>query len=383
MSNIYQRRSGNNSRRHAIIWRRHRARLDEGNYLNVLDKMEGFALFYGVTGGRDYPRIFVTNLNDDGAGSLRAALIAAGAAGGGWISFTSGMSGIIQLEATAPGFLRYFDNITIDGRGSDITVRGQDAGSTPIIKAGRGEQNIIVMYMKFLGSATVTESENDDGLQHENDTTDLPTADDNFEFYWFYHIEITDTEDELISLIRTRGRGTVQECYFLELNTFSFGILISHGSADDYGWDAIIMENTFCRNHYDCYDRTPMVTNPAFTHSYNNYISSTIAGPDGRMTVITRFEGAVDSNDFLSEGDIFDNLGGGGPRWLKPTQGVETPGQVRVEGALLLNSASNDERNRSSVANAPYTFPLLPASLELRDAIVVNAGWRDTPYPLD
>ena len=76
----------------------------------------------------------VTNLNDSGAGSLRAAL--SGAQAGDTVQFASGLSGTIELESVLQfsGDLNIVGNgaVTIDGQRRDrhlpVPDRGDDLG---------------------------------------------------------------------------------------------------------------------------------------------------------------------------------------------------------------------------------------------------------------
>src|SRR5262245_42628855 len=65
-----------------------------------------------TTGGKGGTLFQVTNLNDSGAGSLRACADSPGAK---WITFT--VSGTIHLSTFLP---MTYPNKTIDGRGADI-----------------------------------------------------------------------------------------------------------------------------------------------------------------------------------------------------------------------------------------------------------------------
>ncbi len=69
--------------------------------------------------------LLVTNLNDSGDGSLRAAITAADATSGAVIDFASGLHGTIRLTS---GELDITSNMTINGRGANqLTISGNHA----------------------------------------------------------------------------------------------------------------------------------------------------------------------------------------------------------------------------------------------------------------
>jgi hypothetical protein len=76
----------------------------------------------------------VSNLNDTGPGSLRAAISAAEAApGGGTVTFASGLAGTINLGSP----LAIGGNVTIQGPGAAaIALNGQYATQDLVVNAG-------------------------------------------------------------------------------------------------------------------------------------------------------------------------------------------------------------------------------------------------------
>ncbi len=70
----------------------------------------------------------MTNLNDSGVGSLRAAVVASGV--GDTINFAAGLTGTITLTT---GELSIGVNLTITGSGAkSLTVSGNNAGVTVV-----------------------------------------------------------------------------------------------------------------------------------------------------------------------------------------------------------------------------------------------------------
>ena len=336
---------------------------------NILGERVGFAVNAGVNGGQGRQLLTVTNTNDSGGGSLRQAVADAAGIGGGWIRFSRGMTGTIRLNST----INLRSNITIDGRGADISIQGP-GGSASTFSSRAGSQNWILMYLKLDGPV----GSNNDLVNVQNRTSDSPDSSDATKRFWIYHVSFVGAEDELISFIRTEGLYTVQNSYFRNNNTGNSGYcaLISHGTKGNYGWDAVVHKATWVRNHWDqCRDRMPYITVPSNVHIFNNYYYDWGATA---LHVTSRFNAALPAQL------LFDNNIAAAVRHeqlVKPTLSSAIDGDARLDGNLFLNGAFGRERNREDVFTPPYSFNSEPATTALRDEIMNEAGWQDRPFP--
>ena len=95
----------------------------------------------GVTGGAGGKNIVVTNLNENGAGSLKAAIATSGTR---TITFTPGLTGTINWAGLA--YVNY-PNMTIDGAGAHITIAGM---SLNVFKGNETAiDNVIIRNLTF------------------------------------------------------------------------------------------------------------------------------------------------------------------------------------------------------------------------------------------
>ena len=151
-----------------------------------------------TTGGRGGKVYEVTNLNDSGAGSLRAAVEAEGAR-----TVVFKVSGTIYLKSS----------LTI--RNGDITIAGQTAPGDGICLANYGlniynAENVIVRYIRVrpgsMGAALDTVNGKAAGSRAEPDAVDVSAS----KYVILDHCSTSWAVDETLS-VRTNGKGSTYE----------------------------------------------------------------------------------------------------------------------------------------------------------------------------
>jgi len=106
--------------------------------------VQGFAAVAGVTGGAGGANIVVTNLNESGAGSLRAAIATSGTRN---ITFTPNLTGTITWSQASGCTYVNYPNMTIDGAGAHVTISGM---TLSIHKSNQTAiSNVIVRNLTF------------------------------------------------------------------------------------------------------------------------------------------------------------------------------------------------------------------------------------------
>ncbi len=341
-----------------------------GGYEAVLTDMVGYADFHSVTGGEGGNLVTVTNCNNSGAGSLRQAL--ADASGATWIRFTQDTTCTINLGSP----LNLISDVTIDGRGSNITIVGP-GGSSDSISARRGDQNFILMYLTFDGPT----ASNNDIISFNNSSSTPTGASDAMERFWLYHVTSIQGEDEAFSVRRSHGQFTVQSCFIKNLTGGARqGILFNNGGSAE-AWDDIQMLATFYRTHIQAGTRLPRLSVPMNLHMYNNFTEQLISS-NGSIAVDSESgSGAVPQLRF--ENNISWQAGSK-KAVMDYTIGDHDFGEGVATGNLGTNGATFSERNPGSVFTPPYTYSeMVTADTALRDAIIAEAGWQDVVFPGD
>ncbi len=183
-----------------------------------------------ATGGRGGDVYVVTNLNDDGEGSLRYGINTAPAAGR---TIVFDVGGTIQLESTLT--FKQKQNITIAGQtapGDGITIEGFDTNISD-------SKNIVIRFVRFrVGSRNLIKG---------GDSMDALWGRDN-DTFMIDHCTFSWNTDETLSTYRGRN-GTVQWCIISESLTVSGHSKGRHGYGGIFGGDNTVFQYNLLANH--------------------------------------------------------------------------------------------------------------------------------------
>lgn len=318
---------------------------------------------YGTptTGGKNGQVRVVTNTNKEGPGSLREAVDAGGNA---WIVFGT-PSNPLQgtIDPTGPGNpsrLEPDSNVTIDGRGSDITIL--DGGTNQI--QIEGPENIIITHLKF---------------SHEfgagDDSINLASAVGASRF-WFHHLSFDTTGDECIGCFRFYDQMTISYCNFYNHKY----------DGDDYegkgvllgGYDTVDTEGYFTlhHNYWDVIQRQPRGRNFR-VHQYNDYLygwefgKAATAGTNAQIY----FENCI------GDGTHPDT---GGLECLDWWDSADSPpGKTKSVGFHSIGGAFTTERDPDNVFNPYADYSVTPetADATLAAKLQTETGWQDVAHP--
>jgi len=236
---------------------------------------EGFGRY--TTGGRGGRVIEVTNLNDNGAGSLRAAVTATGAR-------------IVVFRVS--GTIKLLSKLTI--RNANITIAGQTAPGDGICLRNYpfyiDANNVIIRYMRFrLGDSTRLEDDSFSGTGsvssiHRNIIIDHCSSswaiDENSSFY-------------------DNGDMTIQWCYITESLYHSYHSKGDHGYGGIWGgWRVSFHHNLFAHNS----SRNPRFNGSRYTAQpdseivdfrnnviYNWGFNNIYGGEDGNQNMVANY----------------------------------------------------------------------------------------------
>ena len=334
---------------------------------NLVNHVVGFGK--NTTGGKGGTLCQVTNLNDSGAGSLRAC---AEAVGPMWITFT--VSGTITLQSE----IYVKSNKTIDGRGQNITIsnRGFMIGKWVI---GNTTNSVIIHNISIKnvhGNAMVNIAEDASNI-------------------WVDHVTFQTQDDESVYVGSVGGDGyNGAPPHSVTLSWLHFILSPLPGGGDGGGppqggtitnksiliSDPTLPQDTAVtvtmhHNHYDnMYVRHPLARF-ATMHSFNNYYHKTSYSAQ-----------PMNESKYYSQNDIFEPVGS--YPMVQPDPGSNpygnTPGaNVKVLNPWLINGAVVIERNASTIFNPAsfYSYTAETANAALQTKIINTAGRLNTdPY---
>jgi pectate lyase len=304
----------------------------------ILSEASGFAR--NVTGGAGGQLISVTNLNDSGSGSLRAAL---GVSGRTWIRFSQGLTGTVNLQSP----LKPNPNTTIDGRGARITLDWRGSGYGIYMT---NTSNIIIMYLTL-----------------QNAGYDIVHFRNGFTGGWLHHLTFDRTIDELISMRNGADNVTISWC---RMNDNTRGALLRSSGDSDAQWDDVYSHATLHHNFWtrSLAWRVPKMANVGHFHIYNDYNQG-----DAMIHAINRAQVLVENTIFEPDTSGF--------RKLATTQDGQLDGLSKAVGNLLLKNATLNTKNSSGVFSPPYSYSMDAATTATRDRIIAGAGWQNLPFP--
>ncbi len=303
----------------------------------------GAAAVAGVTGGAGGRVRVVSQLGGDGPGSLRAAAETPGPA---IVLFA--VSGKIELRKT----IAVASNLTIDGRGADVTVVGKGL----VIDGG---SNIILRNLRVRDSPE--SDSNDDAIAVAGGAKGV----------WIDHMDLTGFKDGLIDV--TQGATGV---------TLSWNKLADHGKTMLLGSNVQegtpdLVDITVHHNLYEgTGERSPMVRQ-ARVHVFNNVLQSWGYAADSGYGMRSDCGGIV-----LVEANIF--------RPSENPRAVTTRGEkcdptrqpaLRLQANDLGGADAEDARS-ASVPNLAGDVVPDPVGAALLAKVQSGAGWQQVANPV-
>lgn len=308
--------------------------------------VQGFAAAAGVTGGAGGMNIVVTNLNESGAGSLKAAIATSGAR---VITFTPGLTGTIKWTNVA--YVDY-DNMTIDGRGAKITISGY---SLSVFKSKEtAVRNVIIRNLTFDNTEPGRNA-----IFIEYGSRDVWV-----DHCTFRNNNTTGSVGQGIA-VWDRGLGlggltgiTISWNKFEAVNMKA--VLIS--AADDY--TKISAQVSLHHNWFDNISSRSPRLGPVTVHMWNNYISNW-----------TEYGTAISgAGDLLLQNNIYENYSS--TNAVDADYGNIPANSVKATGNLLLGSPLPVIETRGTFPDfvINYSPNLETANSLLKQRLMVGAG---------
>lgn len=306
-----------------------------GAHEALLGELVGFG--EGTTGGAGGPVILVTNLNDSGAGSLRAAATSTGPA---WIRFM--VSGVIDLDSN----IEMQSDKTIDGRGADVTITGGGL----FVQGGAG--NVIINNIKMRDAPNDLIRFYDGGSQ-----------------MWVHHCDLSNGGDGAFDATDGTSMVTISHTHIFDHDK---AMLVGAGGDDG---DGDGMRWTGHHNWYeDVVQRLPFIRFGR-AHSFNNLIEWRSG---------TAMNVRLGSSQMLVENNILAPQTTVGHKVISESEGR---GAVRFTGNLerpLSGDIIEFTEYMPEVvfdASASYDYAAEVANDGLIERLRAQAGWQDVAWP--
>lgn len=301
----------------------------------LLNELIGFG--EGTTGGAGGPIVEVTNLNDAGPDSLRAAATAPGRA---WIRFR--VSGTITLSSP----IDIASDKTIDGRGADITI----AGGGLFVQNGRG--NVILNNLRIRDAPN-------DLIRFYNVGSHM----------WVHHCSLSNGGDGAFDATEGVTAITISYTHIFDHDK---AMLVGAGSDDG---DGAGMRWTAHHNWYEnVIQRLPFIRFGR-AHSFNNLYEW--YGGTAMSARLSPAQILVENSIFAPQTSVGHKLIGNeadrGAARLVGNLERPRPGDM-IEYTEYMPGAVFDP-------HAYYSYTPEPADDALIARLRDSAGWQDVPFP--
>ncbi len=303
----------------------------------------------------------VTNLNDDGPGSLRAAMKKNTA----WIIFDDKLrNGVIRIKKQLSNKT---GNLTIDGRGSD--------GKMNNITISPDSNSNVGLAFYLTGGNTIIHGVKVDG---ENKMAGIYAR--LGQNYWIDHVTVTRSTDEGIGIGKSDA-GKASANFTTISNYFVYdspkGIICG---ANAKFLDQIDSGVGFCQITVHSSNLSARSRNPRFSmnvqgHVFNNYIHSFSTGGMeivGGSTVISEnnvLSAITAKNGNGSKAQMANNANGKG-RKDYPDGNIFTNGDLYLD---IAKASGNINPNNIKPFDIPYPYKLISGK-DIVEKIVTNAG---------
>lgn len=320
---------------------------------SLLSQREGYGA--KATGGLGGTFIEVTSDQDSGPGTLRAALAQA-KKGPTWIRFASDMTIVLDKQLRVPS------NVTIDGRGKQVTLIDDGLGVY-------GSQNVILTHLTIDGRLNrLTQAVN-----VANGSRDV----------WVDHMDLSRMSDRLLNVKNGSTDVTISWTKFHNSNK------------------VMLLNNITSKNLFENYDRDSI----ARVTLHHNYFFNTVQrNPRGQFGTFHLFNNLLENWDFYGmsfsleakafvEGNIFNNTAQRKcvePAFFPTVEGINVNYCHYIPIAAKRSALDNGESDRGAYeklkAQHGYTrdykaFLRLKDNLYMGDAKPVLEDYRPESAP--